>query len=325
MIRRGGKGRVSGLYLAENLVGSGIAGLSEDCFLKTETGNDLLKLHFQEKEAIQDPEIRRNLPELSEALVYLLYFAEKDPALSLSFTAEDEEAGETYTGMRTFLLLSEGKFSIHAEKACVRAFLTEEMEAVPGAEDFVRAFVRCLFRFSQEEALPLVFGGKAAEENEINIPSGTRETLSELKEMFATLEDHTADAEEKAFQPFAYAKGQAVEGPGYRLFVPDDCVYRLQEDGHDFILWRPNEENPGEWEAAPFILVPGDRFPMGEADQERIFFREDTASAVLLYEKPLASAVQRFALEFRAYAPDKKEDYLRTAVCLFAHIEIREA
>ena len=346
MIPRGKDGRVSGLYLAEALVGTGIAALSEDCFRKTEEGNELLKIPTLEKEAIQDPEIREALPELTESLVYLLYFAENDPALSFSLSGEDPaETKESWTGMRTFLLLREGRFSLKRGETEVLVFLSDEMKAEPGAEDFAEAFVDCLLRFSREEKLPLIFEGEEEPEPELQepaapepelpepeapepsfqIPAGTRETLTELDEMFTVLEEKSADAEEKSYQPFSYEKGQWIEGPGYRLPVPDDCACSLQEESHEFILWRPNEENPEEWEASPLVLIPGDRFPKNETDTERLFFLEDASYAVLLYEKPLDTAVQRFVLEFRAYAPDKKEDYIRTAVRLFAAIEIREA
>ena len=257
--------------------------------------------------------------------------------------------------MRTFLLLSEGKFSLKRGEESVRVFLSEEMNAAPEAEAFVSAFVSCLFRFSREDALPLIFaegeqGAEAKvnpsesemnpEESEVsltendagqekepafNIPTGTRETLTELNEMFAALEGQSADTEEKTYQPFTYEKGQVIEGPGYRMLVPDDCVYRLQEEGHDFILWRPNEDNPEEWEAASLVLFPGDCLKKDREEEAHVLFLEEAKTAAVLFEMPLASAVQRFVLEFRAYAPDKKEDYLRTAVRLFMHIEIREA
>ncbi len=344
MIPYGRNGRVSGLYLAEKLLQDRRVPLSGDDLVTTEKGNELKRLpRAAEATGVRDPEADEALPYLTDQLLLLLYFAEEDPALVIRMTAEKDAAEYAGTeengkdavcrGMRCLIFLADGTLQFTPVSGRLFVRMSDRLSRTEGAEDFVRALIACLSRFADEEMPETVFmAGKqpepvsqeAAAEQRPELPPSRRETLDSLNRLFGSLNERTEEAHENASEALRFTEGRRFTGPDYSFRIPDGFTLVEHADGYPFILWKPNPENPGEWEASSLLLMPADTVRAEKTAKKQLFFREDGSSAVFLFELPSGTRIRRFRLEIRAYTAEKKEAFFRTAVRLFERFEARE-
>ena len=307
MISRGRNDRIKGIWLIKNLIEPGFVTVPDEKYVWDGMRHHITDLRFS-PEMRDEREILDSLPSLVEEYIRFYDYMEDNEKLRVSETISagtvlqafrdgclmirgDEDEGITIYGEQAYLdtlpdydwFLREfaytmaaysdewnGRAEISVTVSVKETYKTEEIEeSLSVTYGFDPELEELLSRTDlSEEELNLAANRLPESERPMPISAEVSETLSKLSEMMKDIDlNASAPLPEECYE-IDFIDQEVCERPGYMMLVPDGFVLRENVDGHGFVMWRPNEENPEAYEASK-IYVEEEAFTEVSGEDER--------------------------------------------------------
>ena len=326
----GKNGRIRGELIAGRLIGEGLLRFSGSDLTEKDGRNEIGSLSFGGN-IFSDPEFSAVPEKAMEDFLFLFYYAEENPRLrlplpSMTRTLRSYTDGHALSGMRLLRLFSDGSFTLSGRDGSIVLTVPQEFPSEDrDLQEILRELVRTIYRFSGDEGeirtVRIEQRKEPADGTAVPVREDVRGTLITLHEMMDEL-DRNFEKTGQDGERFRilFRKGCEKNFGRYRVSVPDGFTIREQADGRDFVLYYPNPENPEEWEASAFVLMPEDFLP-GEAVSEPLIEEHYEDSACWFGAAvPVSGGVMRFRIYAAAAGAANHEDAYRAAEALIGGI-----
>ena len=261
MIPTGLNGRTEGLYLVNELLAKKKITVPES-ELTFQDGRHQLKGVVFSESLREDPELSAALQDVTEDLVRLYYEVEKDDRLQvrkdrIGGTLRPFIGNEDLTGM-TFLNLFADRFiTLEEQEDGTVAFHAIPLiyKELPNAQTLIGALIEDIKAFSGRIGS---FSGaedpQELSEKEENVRKNVTGTLKILHNMMEELDEETDLVRaEDVLSSLSFTQGTYIDVGNVRVQIPDSFRVEKDTDGHQAILYRPNEENPEVYESSGLV------------------------------------------------------------------------